>query len=240
MIIKIAFIAGFFRVPIIEECVFRGCTVKFELCIFDFDGTIVDTRRDLATAVNAVRAHYGLPEKGVEEITGYVGDGIVKLVERSLPDSSIDIDKAVFLFNEAYKAHLLDTTAPYPGIREVLSRLNGFYCALLTNKSYQFTKAITDSLDFTEFFSLIIGGDTLERKKPHPDGVEYILQKSGVNRKKAVMIGDGKNDILAAHISGISSIYVRYGYTDIHDFNGHKPDFSVDSALELLAILKQH
>jgi len=211
--------------------------VKYELCIFDLDGTIVDTRRDLTRAVNSVRAHYGLPEKDVDEITGYVGDGIVKLVERSLSDNSIDIDEAVSLFQEAYKAHLLDSTRPYPGIREVLTRLDGCYRALLTNKPYQLTKSITDSLNFTDFFSLIVGGDTMERKKPHPDGVEYILQKSGASREKSVMIGDGKNDILVAHTAGISSVYVRYGFTDIHDFDGYKPDYSVDSTLELLEVL---
>jgi len=212
--------------------------VKFELCIFDLDGTIVDTRRDLTTAVNSVRASYGLPEMSMEEVTGYVGDGIVKLVERSLPDNGIDIDKAVLLFKEAYKAHLLDTTRSYPGIKEVLLQLDSCYSALLTNKPYQLTKAITDSLDFTGFFSLIVGGDTLERKKPHPDGVEYILKKSGADRRNTVMIGDGKNDILVAHASGISSVYVKYGFTTIRDFDGHGPDFTVDSASELLAILK--
>ncbi len=212
--------------------------MKFEFCIFDLDGTIVDTRRDLTTAVNEVRDHYGLPEKDVDEITGYVGDGIIKLIERSLPHRGIDINEAVSLFKKAYEAHLLDTTRLYPGIMEVLSELNGCYRALLTNKSYKLSKAIADGLGITGFFSLIIGGDSLERKKPHPDGVEYILKESGADRGKTVMIGDGKNDILAAHESGISSIYVKYGFTDIHDFNGHRPDFSVDSVSELFDILK--
>jgi phosphoglycolate phosphatase len=228
-----------YRAEIVYRCVMRGGFVRFGLCIFDLDGTIVDTRRDLATAVNEVRARYGLPETGVDEVTGHVGDGVVKLIERSLPIDDIDIDDAVSLFKQIYDAHLLDTTQPYPGISDVLSALNNRFLAILTNKPYRHTKVITDSLGLTSFFSLIVGGDSIEKKKPDPDGIEYILDKSGAVRNRSVMIGDGKNDIMAAHASGIASIYVTYGFTDITEFDGDTPDYTIDSPHELISILKR-
>lgn len=208
----------------------------FDLYIFDFDGTLVDTRQDMTSAVNVMLTHYGLETKSVPEVTSYVGDGIKKLVERCIGSHDVDIKDAVSRFNRAYASHLLDTTVTYPGVYEVLDNLKDKYRAILTNKSYDFTKIITDALALTSYFSLIIGGDTLKNKKPNPEGVEHILKESGIKRGRTCMIGDGINDILMAKGAGIKSIYAKYGYTDVSKIKDEQPDYIIDNPLEILKL----
>lgn len=206
----------------------------FDLCIFDLDGTLIDTRMDITAAVNDMLSHYNLGTKSVDEVTDYVGDGIKKLVERCIKDSRVEMMRAVSVFETAYSSRLLETTRPYPGIYEALDQLEGKSKAVLTNKSYVFTKTITDGLNLSRYFDLIVGGDTLDVKKPSPEGIEYIINQSGIKKEKAVMIGDGKNDIMTAKNAGIASIYVNYGFSkrsgDLH------PNFIINDPLELLDI----
>ncbi len=208
----------------------------FDMYIFDLDGTLIDTRRDITTAINKVLSHYGLAKKSIDEVTGYVGDGIQKFVERCIGDKKIDVDKAVSMFKDFYWTHLVDTTKPYPGVCEVLDHLSDKYKAILTNKSYKFTKAITDKLNLTEKFSEIVGGDSVSKKKPSTEGMEYIISKSGIEREKTVMIGDGKNDILTAKKAGVTSVYVTYGFTDAEKVRSLEPDFIIDTPIDLLYI----
>jgi len=205
------------------------------LYIFDLDGTLIDTRKDLTVAVNQMLALYGLESKSIDEVTSYVGDGLLKLVERCIGDNGVNISEALSAFKKAYSDHLLDTTRLYPGIREVLDRLRRCK-ALLTNKSYDLSKEIMDRLELADYFTLIVGGNTLKTKKPSSEGVEYILAQTGFPRDKAVMIGDGKNDILAAREAGVASVYVTYGFTHLENVKGFNPDFIIRRPQELLAI----
>jgi len=207
----------------------------FELLIFDLDGTLIDTREDITRAVNEMLVYYKLPEKKVWEVTGLVGDGILKLVERCVSDKNININEAVEVFKDNYKKHMLDTTKPYPGITEVLSELSDKTKAVLTNKAFSFSKAILDGLNLTPFFDIIVGGDTLPVKKPNPDGLKYILQKTGISKSRAVMIGDGKNDMLTAKKVGISSIFVTYGFYRLNK-NEINSDFIINDPREILLI----
>lgn len=210
--------------------------MEFELYIFDLDGTLVDTRADLTTAVNEMLTSYGLEELSIDEVVSHVGDGMRKLVERSLGSRSIDIEEAIERFKKSYSAHLLDTTVPYTDIHRVLDVLKEKYLAILTNKDYHFTKKITDALDLAPFFSLIIGGDCFRSKKPSTQGIEYILDRSGISREGAVMVGDGKNDILAAKRAGITSIYAAYGFSDSTILRDFAPDHVIHRPGELLEI----
>lgn len=202
--------------------------MSFDLYIFDLDGTLADTRRDLATAVNEMLAVYGIGPKTVEEITSYVGDGIKTLVERSFGGVSFDAEKALSIFKKSYWNHMLETTVLYPGVSDLLSRLDGRSKAILTNKAYKFTIAIADHLGLTPCFPIIIGGDSLERKKPSTDGIEYIIKKTGIPKERAVMIGDGKNDILVARDAGIVSVWVTYGFSDRARLEEATPDYVID------------
>ena len=146
-------------------------SMAFDLYIFDLDGTLIDTRQDITAAINEMLTRYGLESKSVEEVTGYVGDGIKKLVHRCIDEPSINnrevsLDEAVSMFEECYWNHMLDTTMAYPGVMDLLAALKDRQKAILTNKAYKFTKAITDGLGLTQQFSLIVAGDTVSRKKP--------------------------------------------------------------------------
>ncbi len=211
--------------------------MNYELLIFDLDGTLIDTRQDITNAANEMLVRYGLEQKSVDEVTGYVGDGIARLVERCMGDEDVNIDEAVLLFKEIYTARLLDNTRPYPGIIELLDRLEGSRKAILTNKAYAPSKAITDGLGLTDYFEIFVGGNTLPRKKPFPDGVNYIVEKIGVSREKAILIGDGRNDILTAAEAGIPSVYVSWGFSDGGKIAGLNPDFTIDRPDELIALL---
>lgn len=211
--------------------------MNYELLIFDLDGTLIDTRQDITNAANEMLVLYGLEQKSVDEVTGYVGDGIARLVERCMGDEDVNIDEAVLLFKEIYTARLLDNTRPYPGIIELLDRLVGSRKAILTNKAYAPSKAITDGLGLTGYFEIFVGGNTLPRKKPFPDGVNYIVEKIGVSREKAILIGDGRNDILTAAEAGIPSVYVSWGFSDGGKIAGLNPDFTIDRPDELIALL---
>jgi phosphoglycolate phosphatase len=211
--------------------------VNYELLIFDLDGTLIDTRQDITNSANQMLAHYGLDQKGVDEVTGYVGDGIAKLVERCMGDEDLNIDEAVLLFKKIYTARLLENTRPYPNIVDLLKQLEVYRKAILTNKAYAPSKAITDGLGLTGYFEIFVGGDTLRRKKPFPDGVNYILEKAGVGREKSLLIGDGRNDILTAAEAGLQSVYVSWGFSHDSSMTGLSPDFTINHPNELLAIL---
>lgn len=210
--------------------------MKYELYIFDLDGTLVDTRIDITTAVNLMLSHYGLKPMEVRDVIGYVGDGVRKLVSRCITSKNIDLEEAVKVFNDAYDRHLLDTTKPYPGVYAVLDQLAGVKKALLTNKPGSFTMKIVDALKLTPYFDVIVCGDTLPVKKPSPEVVNHILRKTGVSGDKAILIGDGKNDVLTARAAGITSVYASYGYSSEKGIVEFSPDFIIDSITDLLSI----
>jgi phosphoglycolate phosphatase len=207
----------------------------FKLCIFDMDGTLIDTSKDLTNAINDMMAHFNL--RGMERSTviSYVGDGIRKLVKRCIVGHKIDIDKAVSIFVNAYGRRFVETTKPYPGIVEVLNQLDKKAKALLTNKSYSFTEEIIRHLDLARYFRIVVAGDTLENK-PYPDPVEYIISRIGVRREETVMIGDGRNDVLTARNAGVSCVYVTYGFGSLELLGDLRPDYVINKPEELLSI----
>jgi phosphoglycolate phosphatase len=210
--------------------------LRFRLYIFDLDGTLIDTRQDITTAVNRMLEELGLPTKSLEEVVSYVGDGIRKLVERAVGKNSVDFEKAESLFRNYYQTHLVDTTCPYPGVTDTLQMLERSQKAVLTNKAYRLSKAILDHLEITHFFSVIVGGDSVREKKPSPQGLEFILENTGVRPEDAVMIGDNKNDIITAQSTGVTSVYVTYGFTDLETVLPLNPDFVIRSPGELLTM----
>jgi phosphoglycolate phosphatase len=210
--------------------------VRFRLYIFDLDGTLLDTRRDLTTAVNEMLSACGMAPKGLEEVVGYVGDGIRRLVERSLGSDSADLDRAEKLFRKAYEAHLVDATVPYPGIVETLQMLDRSHKAVFTNKSHRMTVRLLEELGIQHFFSVVVGGDSVKQKKPSPEGIGHILEETGVRPEDAVMIGDHKNDIVAAQRAGVTSVFVTYGFSRLENVLPHNPDHVIKSPGELLTL----
>lgn len=202
--------------------------------IFDLDGTLIDSKRDLALSVNAALQHSGRTPMEAERIYGYVGDGAPTLIRRALGSSANDgeVESALAYFLSYYRAHMLDNTVPYPGVREGLDLLSGHVMAVLTNKPERFSRAILDGLDLSRYFRWVYGGNSFERKKPDPMGVEIILKDAGATSGEAMMVGDSEIDVQTARNAGIWACGVTYGLGSAR-LPSVSPDILVDTLEEL-------
>jgi phosphoglycolate phosphatase len=187
-----------------------------DLLIFDLDGTLIDSRLDLANAVNATRTHMGMEPLTNERVYSYVGNGAPVLIRRSLGEgvSDADVERGLAFFLEYYRHHDLDHTVLYPGVKESLERFHaaGKRMAVLTNKPVRMSRHIVDGLGVAPYFFQVYGGNSFEQKKPHPMGVEALMQEAGVGQSDAVMIGDSSVDIQTARNAGIQSCGLTYGF----------------------------
>lgn len=184
-----------------------------QLLIFDLDGTLADSRADLTTGINLMRAHYGLPPLSLETVTGFVGDGIRKLVERSLQGADVNVDEALRLDKKFYAEHMLDETVLYPGVGDGLKKLAaaGHTLAVLSNKPGDPSRIILKHLGVDELFLRIIGGGDVPNLKPAPDGIFALMADSGMAAENVWMLGDHHTDLEVAHNAGVKSGFVTYG-----------------------------
>ena len=184
------------------------------LIVFDLDGTLIDSRRDLADAANALIAERGgapLPE---ETIGRMVGDGAAALVRRALTAAAVPLDESsVPRFLELYDVRLLRTTRAYPGIPEVLSALQQ-QCALavLTNKPLAHTRTLLAALDLASFFGSVIGGDGPFARKPDPAGLQHLMAEHRMQPSRTIMVGDSPIDAATARAAGTSFCLAAYGF----------------------------
>ena len=187
-----------------------------KLLIFDLDGTLIDSKLDLAHAVNATRAHMGMPALEHQRVYSYVGNGAPVLIRRALgaEATELQVEEALEFFLEYYREHPLDFTRLYPGVRESLERLGqaGKQMAVLTNKPVRISRAILAGLGVQDFFFRIYGGNSFEFKKPHPVGVEALMRETGVGRDATLMVGDSSVDVETARNAGIACCGVTYGF----------------------------
>ena len=155
--------------------------------IFDLDGTLIDSKLDLALSVNAALVHVVREPVAHERIYGYVGNGAPTLLRRALGEgmSDADVESALAYFLDYYRAHMLDNTVAYPGVREGLEQLAGRQMAVLTNKPVRFSKAILEGLNLARYFSYVYGGNSFERKKPDPMGAQVLLRDLDAAPKEA-------------------------------------------------------
>ncbi len=214
-----------------------------DLIIFDLDGTLIDSRLDLALAVNAMRTHLGLDALDVDLVASYVGDGAPVLMRRSLgPEASEEtVRRALEFFLGYYRQHALDNTRAYPGIPEALDALErgGMTMAVLTNKPTAVSVKILEGLGLARYFARIHGGDSFERKKPDPMGVHSLLAEFGVDAERAILVGDSGVDARTARNAGIRVCGVRYGLQP-EALEQERPDMMVDRAEQLApAIMEQ-
>ena len=205
-----------------------------DLLIFDLDGTLVDTRRDLAQAVNFALQQMGREEIDLATVTSYVGDGIRKLLERALGTiSDREIEIAHRHFRQFYLAHIADYSQPYPGIEAMLEHFANTPKAVLTNKPQEFTDALLQKLDLRRHFAIVIGGQPQLKLKPDPEAVFKILNHCAISPARAMMIGDGENDILAGKAAGIKTCAVTYGLRPAEKLIALGPDIIIEKALHL-------
>lgn len=211
---------------------------EVRVLVFDLDGTLIDSKLDLALSVNAVRADMGLPALDHEQIYGYVGHGAPMLIRRALGDGASDGDvaRALEYFLAYYREHMLDNTLPYPGVREGLELLAERPLAVLTNKPERFSQAILEGLGLAHQFRYVYGGNSFERKKPDPMGMKVLLRNFGVEPNEAMIVGDSEIDVQTARNAGTWACGVTYGLGS-HRLKEFPPDLLVESLVELAAHL---
>lgn len=185
--------------------------MKQQLLIFDLDGTLADSRQDLATSVNQMRAHYQLEAQSFETIMSFIGDGVRKLVARSLEGESIDFDEALAYHKVCYNKCMLDQTALYADVAEGLKTMDNHVLAVLSNKPGDPSRAIMNHLGLGETFIRIIGGGDMPALKPAPDGINALLESTGISKEDTWMIGDHHTDLEAAKNAGVQAGFVTYG-----------------------------
>lgn len=178
---------------------------------FDLDGTLVDSARDLAAAVNRLRVHLDLEPIAEQLALSYVGDGATRLVQRALPEGMYQHEhRATFL--QLYAEHLLDHSCIYPGIEEFLARHQDKVLAVVSNKPYTLAVDLLRGLGLLEPFALVLGGDSLAEKKPHPLPLAHAMATLDVSPSRAVMIGDHHTDLYCAQAAGVASCFCHYGF----------------------------
>lgn len=206
------------------------------LVIFDLDGTLIDSKLDLVHSVNASRANMGLGPISEELVSSYVGNGAPVLMRRALgPEASeAEVARGLEYFLSYYRAHMLDNTRLYPGVREALDRLlaSGAKMAVLTNKPVRFSRSLVEGLGLSGHFFQIYGGNSFEQKKPDPIGIETLRSESGAARESTVMVGDSAVDVRTARNAGVVSCGVLYGFQP-ETFAEEPPDLLVNTMPEL-------
>ncbi len=213
---------------------------RFQHLIFDLDGTLVDTRADLAAAANVMLERFGLPPQSVEQVSAHIGQGTHALVKRVLGPEHAHLSQDGFtLFMRYYTRHLTDQSLVYPGIPRVLAAVQarGAVLSVLTNKPQAASRGILSGLGLLPFFAVLVGGDTLPSTKPDPSGVWHLQRLSQVSLAQTVLVGDSSIDMQTGRAAGISTCGVGWGL-GAEGLAEHVPEFVVDSAEDLLAVLE--
>ncbi len=218
-----------------------------KLIIFDLDGTLIDSVPDLALAVNSMLKEVNRSEFPENTIRQWVGNGAQTLVKRALSasaqtDKNLDeelFENALAIFLNIYSKNLCIATKTYPNVNETLQTLKsrGYTLAIVTNKPFDFVEPILKGLNLDGLFEHILGGDSLKEKKPSPLPLQHICEKFSINIEDTLMVGDSKNDILAANACSMHSVGVTYVYNYGEDISTYNPSKVIDNFMELLEIL---
>ena len=212
---------------------------QIDLLIFDLDGTLVDTRRDLANSVNFALNALKLPALQIEEVMSYVGDGLKKLLDRSLPKDGLEnIGEVIDIFREHYREHCLDFSGFYPDVVNILNYFQDKKMTVVSNKPEEFTRLILEGLRIADFFEIILGGDSLPLMKPDPGPILHILDKLNASNEKTAIVGDGTTDIEAGKAANILTCAVTYGLKEKEVLLKMEPDFMIDDIVELKKIFE--
>jgi phosphoglycolate phosphatase len=205
-----------------------------ELVMFDLDGTLADTGRDLADAVNHTRAHFDLPPLPDSLVYSHVGRGVEHLLKHSLPEEAPDQFLEVMrVFLERYETHLLDATVLYPNVHETLEYFHNKKRVVVSNKMHRLTLAVLRGLGVEKHFDAILGGDSGPHKKPHPGLLNYVLDQFQVSPASALMVGDGDTDVQAGKLAGVLTCGVTYGLGNREELVAAGPDFLIDDLAQL-------
>jgi phosphoglycolate phosphatase len=208
--------------------------------IFDLDGTLIDSERDLVDATNAMLRELSRPELPPATISSYIGHGAAKLCASALGPGATAEQQAegLQIFLRHYEAHKLDYTRAYPGVPDALESFSkaNIPMAVLTNKPTQISVQILEGLGIARYFSVVYGGDSFAAKKPDPAGVHKILEQFKVAPAGTLFIGDSEVDVQTARNAGTIVVIVNHGFGQ-HDRAAHPADLYVDRLIELEPLL---
>lgn len=216
------------------------------MVLIDLDGTMVDSVPDLAWCADEMMRRIGQAPRGEAAVRDWVGNGVERLVRRTLigrldgePDEAL-FQRAYPIYLELYAAHACQRSQLYPGVRAGLDwlRASGVALGCVTNKAEQFTLTILRSLGVLDCFGLVVSGDTLPQKKPHPQPLLHAADYFKVTPAQSLMLGDSVSDVKAARAAGFSVVCVSYGYNHGQDIRLAGPDAVIDSFAELPSLLQ--
>jgi phosphoglycolate phosphatase len=205
--------------------------------IFDLDGTLVDSLADIATAINLTRGTFGLAALPAPHIIAQVGDGSDHLVRQTVPVPPERRVEALAAYLAHYERHMLDGTHLMPGVLDVLERYRDRHLAVVTNKLQHLAEKVLVGLGIRDRFAIVVGGDSLPRKKPDALPLLHVLEHCGLRPEQAVMIGDGVNDVLAAQAAGVMAVAVTFGVAGDAELRALSPDFVVHDLSAILEII---
>lgn len=207
--------------------------------VFDLDGTLVDSRRDIAEAANHALAKSGRARLSHAELESYVGDGAPLLLARAarLEVKDPKTTDMVADFLDYYAAHPIDHTTLMPGALEALDSLAGYALGVCTNKPRRTTLAVLSGLNLTARFHGVVAGDDLPERKPHPSMVQEAARQLGVAAAEVVMVGDGPQDVESGRAAGAFTVGVRGGIQAFERLAASRPDLTIDTLAELPAAL---
>lgn len=220
---------------------------NIKLIAFDLDGTLLDSVPDLAVAADQAVQALGYPGVSEAKVRDYVGNGADVLIGRALSQSmtiSEDLDgdllaKARELFDDFYDKSGHKLSHLYPAVKETLEELHkaGFTLALVTNKPSKFVPEILEKHGISQFFVDVLGGDAFPEKKPNPVALNWLMEKHNCQPQEMLMVGDSKNDILAAKNAGCYSFGLTYGYNHGEPISVSQPEFVSDTIADLIDVV---
>ena len=211
--------------------------MKYNTYIFDLDGTLLDTLQDLANAVNHAMREMNYPERTVDEVRRFIGNGIRMLIKRAAPqDISVeDYEKTLAIFTAYYLDHIADFTKPYDGIAEVIETLKSKGCkvAVVSNKADEAAKKVVKDY-FGDIFDMVVGKMDRFPSKPEPDSVLYVIETLGADKDKCIYSGDSEVDVQTAHNAGLPCVGVTWGNRDVSELIAAGAEYIAEKPNEIL------
>lgn len=211
----------------------------FDLYLFDLDGTLVDTRRDIADTVNYVLQLHSRPAADFATIISWVGDGLDDMMMRAFKAEAWEsVDELVNEFSSHYMDHCTDFSYIYQGCPETLTSLQkqGAHLSVLTNKPQDLSLEILRSLGILQYFDHVVGPSDADLRKPNPTNLLSLVRDIGTSKGRTLMVGDSRNDILVARSAGVASCGCTFGYIGRNALLELKPTYLIDTWPELLAL----
>ncbi len=213
----------------------------FKCFILDMDGTVVDTAPDIANAANQTLRDLGMSPLPVRQIAGYIGGGVVKLMERCLAERADELlEQSIPIYTKYYDAKPAVESRLYPGVLAGMQKIKaeGGLIGICTQKPEGFSHRINEQLGIAEYVDCLVGPDSVTHKKPHPEPVLKVLEKLGVDKDTAIFVGDAASDIIAGEAAGVTTCAVTYGYGKPETLLAENPDYTIDAFEQLFDLVR--